>query len=240
LAKTVTVALVALLSSAVAKRFLQDGMLGEVLSAAEFSSHNEKKDTVNEFLDRVFSNLPAPRGGDLNFKSWRHAGRPTHEGVGVMSIPDVDVDKLAATIMNVGAYKGHIDYVEESRVISDRECKPPGCVHGYQRIKLPVLPSLQHEIVIKDFGLRDGWRVLAWQLLEKETEALDKKKAARFDYNVGAWLLKPDAVAYAASSAPRKKDVGAMQYAVLTKGADAAAKKALKVSIKGMVKWSRR
>ena len=35
------------------------------------------------FLDRVFSNIPSV-GGKFSFNSWRHAGRPTSEGVGVL------------------------------------------------------------------------------------------------------------------------------------------------------------
>jgi len=231
-AKTFTVALLAFLSAVVAKRLPQNGNLEVALIAGK------PKPAVSEFLDRVFDHLPAARGTELNFNSWRFADRPTKEGAGVMSIAGVDVDKVAAAIMNVGEYRGHIDYVEESRVIPDRNYKPPKSVHVYQRLKLPVLPSLQNEIALQDFGMRGGWRVLAWQLLDDETERLDPRKAARFEYNVGAWLLRPDAVAFAASSAPRKSDVGAMSYAILTKGADATAKTAIKVNIKGMVAWS--
>jgi len=196
--------------------------------------------SASAFLDRVFSNLPAARGSELTFKAWRHTGRPTSEGVGVLSMPGVDVDKLAATIMNVGSYRGNIDFVEECRVIQDANYVMPQSVRFYQRVKVPMLAQIQMELVITDYGERDGWRVLAWHQLDAETERLDKRKGARSDYNVGAWLLKPDVVAYALSSAPKKSDVGRLKFAALTRGADAGATQVVKANIKGMVAWSRR
>jgi len=196
--------------------------------------------SASAFLDRVFANLPTARGSDLTFKAWRHAGRPTSEGVGVLAMPGVNVDKLAATIMNVGQYRGNIDYVEESRVIADPKYTQPQAVRFYQRVKVPMLAQIQMELVLTDFGERNGWRVLAWTQLDAETERLNPKQGARSDYNVGAWLIKPDAVAYALSSAPKKKDVGRLKFAALTKGADAGAAQVVKANIRGMVGWSRR
>ena len=195
--------------------------------------------SANAFLERVFANLPAARGGDLQFKAWRHAGRPTSEGVGTLAVPGVDVDKLAATIMNVGQYKGNIDYVEESRVISDPNHVAPKAVRFYQRVKVPMLAQIQMELVITDYGERDGWRVLAWHM-HPGTASLDKKKGARSDYNVGAWLLKSDAVGYALSSAPKRDDVGRLKFAALTKGADAGATQVVQANIEGMIRWSKR
>ena len=103
-----------------------------------------------------------------------------------------------------------------------------------------MLAQIQMELVITDFGDRDGWRVVAWHMLDEETERLNPRQGARSDYNVGAWLLKPDAVAYALSSAPKKKDVGRLKFAALTRGADASAAQVVKANIKGMVAWSRR
>ena len=196
--------------------------------------------SASAFLDRVFANLPAARGSDLQFKAWRHAGRPTSEGVGTLAVPGVDVDKLAATIMNVGQYRGNIDYVEESRTIADARFNPPQSVRFYQRVKVPMLAQIQMELVITDFGDRDGWRVVAWHQLDAETERLNARQGARSDYNVGAWLIKSDAVAYALSSAPKKSDVGRLKFAALTRGADASAAQVVKANIKGMVAWSRR
>ena len=190
------------------------------------------------FLDRVFSNLPRS-GGSFSFNAWRHAGRPTSEGVGILPGVSVDVDKMAARIMDVGNYKGNIDYVEESRVVSGAHNKP-GAVHFYQRIKVPVLAEIQMELVLTDFGVRDGWRVIGWHQLDAETERLSTRRGARSEYNVGAWLLKADAVGYALSSAPRKSDVGRLKFAALTKGADASAAKVVKANIEGMIRWSQR
>jgi len=191
------------------------------------------------FLDRVFSNLP-PLGARFAFSSWRHGGRPTSEGVGVLPLPDVDVDAVAARVMDVDHYVGNIDYVVESRSIADDAWQPPESVRFYERIKVPVLAEIQMELVLTDLGERDGWRALAWHLLEDPTERLNPKRGARSDYNVGAWLLRPDAVGYALSSAPRKKDVGRLRFAALTKGADAGASRVVQANIEGMVRWSKR
>ena len=190
------------------------------------------------FLDRVFSNLPSV-GGKFTFNAWRHGGRPTSEGVGVLPV-SVDLDKMAARIMDVSSYRGNIDYVEESRVVPDPVHTPPTAVHFYQRIKVPVLAEIQMELVLTDHGIRDGWRVLAWHQLDAETERLSTRKGARSEYNVGAWLLKDGAVGYALSSAPRKSDVGRLKFAALTKGADASAAKVVKANIEGMIRWSKR
>ena len=189
------------------------------------------------FLDRVFKNLPGVSPGKLSYKAWRYAGRPTSEGVGVLPFGSVDVEKMAARVMDVAHYKGNIDYVEESRVLADNL---PESVHFYQRIKVPVLAEIQMELMLTDYGERDGWRVLAWHQLDAETKKLNPKRGARSEYNVGAWLLKSNCVGYALSSAPRKEDVGRLKFAALTKGADAGATQVLKNNIEGMHRWSTR
>ena len=191
------------------------------------------------FLDRVFSNLPAV-GGKFSFNAWRHAGRPTSEGVGILPGVSVDVDRMVGRIMDVANYRGNIHYVEESRVVPDPAHTMPKSVHFYQRIKVPVLAEIQMELVLTDFGERDGWRVIGWHQLEAETERLSTRKGARSEYNVGAWLIKGSAVGYALSSAPRKSDVGRLKFAALTKGADASAAKVVKANIEGMIRWSKR
>ena len=192
------------------------------------------------FLDRVFSHAPTGGVSRFSFQAWRHDGRPTKEGVGILPMSGVDVDRLAARIMDVANYKGNIDYVEESRIVPGPEHSPPKAVRFYQRVKVPMLAEIQMELVITDFGERDGWRVLAWDQLDASTAALNKRQGARSAYNVGAWLLRPDAVGYALSSAPRKEDVGRLKFAALTKGADAGAPKVVQANIEGMVRWSRR
>jgi len=196
--------------------------------------------SASAFLDRVMPNVPSLGGRDFQFKAWRHADRPTQEGVGVLAQSGVDVDKLAACIMNVNSYRGNVDHVEESRAISDSRYAPPKAVRFYQRVKVPMLATIHMELVLQDFGERNGWRVIAWDQLDAETDRLNAKQGARSEYNVGAWLIKPDAVAYALSSAPRKKDVGRLKFAALTKGADAGAPQVVKANIRGMVAWSKR
>ncbi len=192
----------------------------------------------DNFVDRLFGHLPSV-GTSFTFQSWRHAGRPTNEGVGVLPHADVDVDAVASRVMDVDHYVGNVDYVDECRTVADPAYSPPESVRFYQRVKMPVLGSIHHELVMTDLGDRDGWRVLAWTLHDA-TANLDGKKAARSDYNVGAWLLKADAVGYALSSSPRKSDVGRLKYAALTRGADAGASKVVQANIEGMLRWSQR
>lgn len=193
-----------------------------------------------EFLDRVFPHVPRLTGSRFAFEAWRHAGRPTNEGVGLQPGLSVDVDRLVGRLMDVGHYAGNVDYVDESRVVADPTAVPPKAVRFYQRIKVPVLGALQMELVLTDFGMRDGFRVLAWHQHDEATRALNPRMGARTDYNLGAWLIRPDAVAYALSSAPRRDDVGRLKFAALTTGADAGAGKMVEANIAGMVRWAQR
>ena len=195
--------------------------------------------SADAFLDRVFAKLPSISPGGKEFASWTFSGRPTNEGVGVVSVPGLDVEAMAARVMDVGHYVGNVDHVQECRVIADPSL-PPRAVRFYQRVRVPVIADIHMELVITDHGLRDGWRVVAWHQLDDATSRLDPKVGARSEYNVGAWLLRPDRVAYALSSAPRKDDVGRLKFAALTTGGDAAAPALVRASVEGMVKWSRR
>lgn len=196
-------------------------------------------DESRAYLDRVFQHLPRLPLSKYEFAHWRHSGRPTNEGVGVLPLTGFDPEKVIARVMDVTNYHGQIDFVEESRVVPDPACSPPESVHFYQRIKVPVLGEIHMELVLTDFGERDGWRVAAWSQ-HAGTEQLAAQKAARSEYNVGAWLVRDGYVAYALSSAPRKDDIGRLKYAALTKGADAGAAKVVRANIEGMVAWSRR
>jgi len=189
------------------------------------------------FVDRVFRNLPRI-GGGFAFASWKHSGKITKEGVGILSTA-VDVEKMTARVMDVGAYRGNIDFVEACRVIQDPAFSPPKSVRFYQAVKIPVIGTIQHELVLEDLGDRDGWRVLAWYLHPAST-GLNKRDGARSTYNDGAWLIRSDAVGYALSSAPTKSDVGRLKFAALTKGADAGASRAVQANIEGMLKWAQR
>lgn len=187
------------------------------------------------FVDRVFANLPGP-SSDFVFKSWRHEDRPTKEGVGLLTASGVDVDAVVGRIMDVDHYVGNVEYVDECRAVSDASV-PAGAVRFYQRIKMPILGAVHHELVMEDLGERSGYRVLAWYLHDA-TEKLDAKRAARSDYNLGAWLVSQSALGYALSSAPRKSDVGMLKFAALTKGADAAAPQVIRANIEGMLRWA--
>ncbi len=195
--------------------------------------------SADDFLDRVFANLPRP-AGRFEYKAWRHGGRPTQEGVGILPATGVDVSRMADAVLDLDHYRGNIDYVEEARIVADPRFSPPQTTRFYQRVKIPVLGSLHHELLMEDKGERDGWRVLSWYHLGPENDRLDAGKGARTEYNIGAWLIKPDAVAYALSSCPRKGDVGRLKFAALTRGADAGAAKVLQGNIEGMLAWSRR
>ncbi len=80
--------------------------------------------SADDFLDRVFRNLPRP-GSRFEYAAWRHAGRPTQEGVGVLPASGVDVGRMAAAVLDLDHYTGNIDYVVESRRKKLRHQLPP-------------------------------------------------------------------------------------------------------------------
>ena len=193
--------------------------------------------SLDAFLDRVFRRLPALKNSPtFAFDAWPFADQPTKEGLG--ELPGrVDVDKVAARVLDVGHYVGNVDHVVECRLTKPATAD---AVTFYERIQIPLLGGIHMEVELRDFGVRDGFRVLAWRQLDEPTERLDPKKAARSAYNVGAWLLAPHAVGYALSSAPRRDDVGRLKFAALTSGADAGAPAVVKGAIDGMVRWAAR
>lgn len=195
---------------------------------------------AQDFLDRVFRRVPTGPVSGWKFEAWNHAGKPTAEGFGVLAVPGVDPEKLIARVMDVARYVGNVEHVIESRPIADPRYVPPQKVRFYQRINVPLLAKIHMELVLEDGGTRDGWRVASWFQLDEETRRLSNKDAARSQYNVGAWLVKPGAVGYALSSAPVKDDVGMLKFAALTRGADAAASKVVKDNIEGMARWAAR
>lgn len=194
--------------------------------------------SANEFLDRVFEHVPdLPRGVGFQSKNWPYAKRPTSEGVGLLPA-EIDVDAMVGRILAVEEYPRNIRYVDSVEILQKRSDTDFTYV---QRINLPMLGGLQSALAIRDDGEREGFRVVSWQQDDAATEALDKTTGgARTEYNLGAWLLKPDEVVYALASAPRKQDVGSLKYAVMTKGAEATAREVLKGNIEGMVAWSKR
>jgi hypothetical protein len=155
----------------------------------------------------------------------------------LLAAKGVDVEAVVRRIMDVDHYVGNVEYVDECRTVPDASASPPASVRFYQRIKVPLLGGVHHELFMEDLGERSGYRVLAWYLHDA-TDKLDPKRAARSDYNLGAWLVSGSAVGYALSSAPRKSDVGMLKFAALTKGADASAPKIVRANIEGMLRWA--
>lgn len=194
---------------------------------------------VSAFLDRVFKNLPAANTS-FAFKSWPQAGKPTEEGVGMMPLSGVSPEAIVKRVMDVDHYKGNIDHVIENRSIKDARFTPPQAVRFYQHLDLSLLGDIHHELVLVDGGMRDGYRVLYWYLLEKESSALKRDVGMRSAYNVGAWIISKDKIGYALSSAPKKDDTNYLQWKSLTSGADLAAKSVVEDNIKGMVAWAKR
>ena len=195
---------------------------------------------VKAFLDRVFAALPAGTPTASSFKSWEAAGKPTEEGFGLMPSPGLNPEAVVARVMDVNHYVGNLDNVLENRSIADSRFKPPTSVRFYQRLDLSLLGEIHHELVLVDGGTRQGYRLVYWYLLDKETQALGTDKGARSQYNVGAWVVSDKAIGYALSSAPVRDDVGFLKWTALTDGANVAAESVVKANIEGMVAWASR
>ncbi|MCH9720210.1 MAG: hypothetical protein K0U60_10120 [Actinomycetia bacterium] len=189
-----------------------------------------------DFLDRVMPHLTKLPTDKFNHTSWRYENRPTSEGVGILPA-QVNLDIMASCILDAEHYPENVKYVESVEIVDRRS---PTDVSYIQRMSLPVLGKMQVQIDLAEIPSRDGWRIIAWDQNDAGTEELDKKQGARTAYNLGAWLLRDDAIAYALSSAPVKKDVGTLKYMAMTKGADAMASDVLKQNIEGMIAWAER
>ncbi|TNE92643.1 MAG: hypothetical protein EP330_01475 [Deltaproteobacteria bacterium] len=192
------------------------------------------------FVDRVLQRLSSSPPTAFSFQSWKHAGRPTEEGFGIMPIAGVDPEKVAGAVMDLDHYVGNVEHVSECRIIADDRFSPPASARFYQRVDIPLLGAVQHELALHDLGEKGGYRVLAWHVLRGETDALDAKKGFRSDYNHGAWFAAPGVLGYALGSAPKRDDVGFLKWKALTRGADAAASRVLKANIEGMAAWAAR
>ncbi|HHO49946.1 MAG TPA: hypothetical protein ENK18_03520 [Deltaproteobacteria bacterium] len=192
------------------------------------------------FVQRVLERLPPATPEGFTFSHWSHADRPTDEGFGLMPVPSADPDQLIAAVMDVDHYVGNVEHVTICRSIPDERFTPPASVRFYQKVTIPVLGAVHHELVIHDLGELRGYRIAAWDLLQAETDALSTRDGFRSDYNTGAWLAAPGVVGYALASAPKRGDVGFLKWKALTKGADAAASRVLRANIEGMAAWSRR
>ena len=130
---------------------------------------------VREFLGRVLAELSEAGAGvtGYQFRHWEREGKKTHEALGIKAIPGVDPRAVIARIIDVDSYEGHIAHVEACRSLRDPTRETPERVHFFQRLSVPGVAKVQHELVLVDAGTIKGYRVAYWYLLGPETEALD-------------------------------------------------------------------
>lgn len=190
------------------------------------------------FVDRVLRHLPPAPPTSFVFAHWNHGGRPTDEGFGLLPVAGADPEKIIAAVFDLDHYVGNIEHVAACRSIPDPRFTRPAAVRFYQRLDLPVLGAIHHELVLFDLGTKNGYRVAAWSVLRAETDALSTKDGFRSDYNHGAWIVAPGLVGYALGSAPKRDDVGFLKWKALTTGADVAASRVVRANIEGMAKWA--
>ncbi len=195
---------------------------------------------VTSFLNDIFARLPAQTVSEYTFQSWERAGKPTSEGFGLLPIGGLDAEKVISRVMDVDHYVGNIDYVAECRSIADGRFTPPQSVRFYQRVDVPMLGAVQHELVIIDGGTRNGYRYAYWYILEDETNALSTDLGARSDYSHGAWVVGNGMLGYALSNAPIRDDVSWAKWQGMTTGADLTAKPVVKANIEGLAAWAGR
>lgn len=192
------------------------------------------------FLARVFAHLPASPPSPYHFDRWNHGGRATDEALGLLSVPGVDPLALIAAVLDVDHYVGNVEHVAVSRSIPDPRFPPPDRIRFYQKVDVPLLGGVHHELVMYRLGERQGYALAGWDLLKPETDALSPKEAYRSDTSQGAWLAAPGVIGYALSSVPKRDDVGFLKWKALTAGADAAASRVVRANIEGMARWAAR
>jgi hypothetical protein len=190
------------------------------------------------FLDRVLARLPATPPREFQFFHWSHGGRPTEEGFALMPVAGVVPSKVIDAVMDVDHYVGNVEHVKICRSVRDPGFSAPNAVRFYQRIDLPLLGALHHELVLQRLGEHRGYQVAAWDILRAETDALSAKEGFRSDYSEGAWLAAPGVIGYALASCPKREDVGLLKWKALTAGADAAAQRVLRANLEGMARWA--
>lgn len=192
----------------------------------------------DSFVERVLQHLPKSPPTAFTFAHWAHGGRPTEEAVAMLPIPGAVPEKVIDAVMDLDHYVGNIEHVAECRAIADPRFPPPEHCRFYQRVNLPLLGAVHHELVLHRMGTRNGYLVAAWEILREETDKLSPKQAFRSDYNHGAWFAAPGVVGYALGSAPKRDDVGFLKWKALTTGADAAAPAVLRANVEGMARWA--
>lgn len=190
------------------------------------------------FLDRVLAHLPATAPTTFGHTQWPHGGRPTDEGVAWLPIPGLDPAKAIDAVMDVDHYVGNLEHVAVCRSIKDPRFVPPEKVRFYQRVDIPVLGGVHHELVLERLGSHRGFLAAGWSILTPETSALSAKEAFRSDYSHGVWLAAPGLLGYALGSAPRRDDVGFLKWKALTAGADAAASRVLRANLEALGRWA--
>ena len=193
---------------------------------------------VQSFLERVLAHLPPSTPTSFQFYHWPHAGRATDEAVAIMPMPGLVPGKVIDAVMDVDHYVGRLDHVSACRAIADARYTLPAAVRFYQKIDLPLLGALHHELVIQRLGTHRGFEVAGWDILRAETDALSAKEGFRSDYSHGLWLAAPGVVGYALGSAPKRDDVGLFKWKALTSGADAAASRVLKANLEAVARWA--
>jgi hypothetical protein len=131
------------------------------------------------FVDRVRKRIPARPPAGFHFESWPHAGRPTDEGFGLLAIPGLDPAKAIDAVMDVDHYVGNVDHVSVCRSIRDPRFVPPEAVRFYQKLDIPLLGAIHHDLVLRRMGTLDDWQVAAWDINRAETDALSAKEGFR-------------------------------------------------------------
>jgi hypothetical protein len=197
-------------------------------------------DDVNAFLERALQRLPATPPRDFVFAHWSHPGRVTEEALGLLPVPGLDPAKLIDAVMDVDHYVGNVEHVTVCRALKDTRFAPPESVRFYQKIDLPMLGAIHHELVLRRLGERRGYSAAAWDILRPETDALSPKEGFRSEYSQGVWLGAPGIIGYALASAPRREDVGLLKWKALTTGADVAAPRVMRANLEGMARWAAR
>lgn len=193
---------------------------------------------VKPFMDRVFAQIGGLKKTPYDFAAWSQAGRPTEEGVGLLTLSStIDPEKVVRRVMDVEGYTTNLGHVSVSRSIADARYVRPSAVRFYELIALPMIGDLHFEAVLTDAGTCNGYRVATWHMLESETNALSREQGMRSDYNDGAWLATPTSIGYALSSAPIKDDTNWAQWQALTIGADATAGGVVEGNLEAMAKW---
>lgn len=192
------------------------------------------------FLERVLAHLPSSPISSFTVAHWAHAGRPTEEAVAFLPIPGLQPQKVIDAAMDVDHYVGNLDHVAVCRSKPDPRFVPPEKVRFYQKVEIPLLGAVHHELVLERLGEKRGYQLAGWSILRAETDALSSKEAFRSDYSHGVWLAAPGVLGYALGSAPKRDDVGFLKWKALTTGADAAAAKVLRANLEAMGRWAAR